>query len=252
MKERWNLRHPDVRIDATDKHGIWKSLRDHNKQSCGRESCWINQEFMANHADKGLKDHTFAPKPPESWKTNPVEWLSSTDINKSMYQVEHHHPTFEFIGPSPIDFDAKPETSGGECVWPELCNFSVQDCLDRKKTKIGMIFNLDPHYKSGSHWIAMYVDLTARHIFFFDSNGSAPPREITRFRRRIQSESPFPLKYSDNKGKRHQQQNTECGMYCITVITELVRGDITHTQLATHRIPDSAMKRNRGRYFSLV
>ena len=47
-----------------------------------------------------------------------------------------------------------------------------------KKHKLGFIFNTDKHYQSGSHWIAMFVDLKSKQIFYFDSNGNAMPIQI--------------------------------------------------------------------------
>ena len=35
--------------------------------------------------------------------------------------------------------------------------------------KIGVIFNLDKHDQSGSHWVAMFIDLENKFFFYFDS-----------------------------------------------------------------------------------
>ena len=74
-----------------------------------------------------------------------------------MKQFEKKHNNFEFIGPSPIDFDD--HEMFGECVWEELCKFDLQQKMRDKKEKIGIIFNLDPHDKPGSHWVAMFVNI---------------------------------------------------------------------------------------------
>ena len=100
-----------------------------------------------------------------SWKKNPEEWLNSVDIEDVMKQYEKKVPTFMFIGPSPIDFDK--HLLYGECVWDELCKFKLENILKKGKNKIGIIFNLDPHYKNGSHWISMFIDIRKKFIFFF-------------------------------------------------------------------------------------
>ena len=51
---------------------------------------------------------------PESWKKKPNEWLSSVDITKVMKQYGSAYRDFEFLGPSPIDYDT--HKYNGECV----------------------------------------------------------------------------------------------------------------------------------------
>ena len=55
---------------------------------------------------------------------NPYAWLNSDDIIKVMNQYEKKYKNFKFIGPSPIDFQDK--KFYGNCVWEELCNFSIK------------------------------------------------------------------------------------------------------------------------------
>ena len=50
---------------------------------------------------------------------------TNIDILNVMKQYEHIYPNFEFIGPSPIDYDT--HLSYGECVWEELCKFNLQN-----------------------------------------------------------------------------------------------------------------------------
>ena len=76
---------------------------------------------------------SFAPESPPEWKKNPNEWLSSIDIIDVMKQYEKAYKCFDFIGPSPIDFDTR--KLYGECVWNELCNFNIADQLKNGKTK---------------------------------------------------------------------------------------------------------------------
>ena len=43
------------------------------------------------------------------------------------------YKNFEFIGPSPIDYDT--HKLYGECVWEELCNFSLNEYIKKGRTK---------------------------------------------------------------------------------------------------------------------
>lgn len=196
--------------------------------------------------------YVFAPKAPNSWDKHPNEWLTSTDITSVMKRYERQHPNFEFIGPAPIDFDSK-DTNKNGCVWKELCEFSVKDCLNRKKTQIGIIFNTDPHYKSGSHWIAMFVNLKKKFIYFFDSNGDPCPKQIDSLRKRIQTQAKEmrkSLKYHSNVGFRHQQTTTECGMYCLYFIISLLTEKHGVDSFTSKKLGDSTMMRHRGVFFS--
>ena len=102
-----------------------------------------------------------------------------------MKQYERYYKNFLFIGPSPIDFDAK--LVDNECVWEELCKFDLKKIIAKNKNKLGLIFNLDPHYKSGSHWVSMFINIPQRYIFYFDSNGDKMPEEIKILIERIKS-----------------------------------------------------------------
>ena len=51
------------------------------------------------------------------------------------------------------------------------CKFDLKDYLKEGKNKIGIVFNMDPHYKSGSHWISLFINVKKKVIFFFDSVG---------------------------------------------------------------------------------
>ena len=153
IRELWNSRHPDAKIDSTESYDIWKNVKNNMKDVCNNESCWIKKMINDNKTNKEILTYTFAPSSPSEWKKNPNEWLSSVDIEKVMKQYEKAYTCFEFIGPSPIDFDTR--MMYDECVWPELCNFEIEKYIKKGKNKIGVIFNTDPHYKDGSHWISL-------------------------------------------------------------------------------------------------
>jgi len=151
LRDLWNARHPDRPIQTNDSKEIWKIIKSHYQTTCNKESCWIKQIVKNPKLEKELMD-SFAPESPDDWKKNPNEWLSSVDIMQVMKQYEKKYKCFDFMGPSPIDYDT--HRLYGECVWEELCHFNLADQIKNGKTKIGVIFNTDPHYKGGSHWIS--------------------------------------------------------------------------------------------------
>jgi len=264
IKEKWNKRHPDEKINSNNVKEIWATLKNNMQNACNNEACWLRQEFMENNINNELLHYTFAPKAPKTWLKNPNEWLSSVDISKVMKQYEYKYPSFNFIGPSPIDFDTVINNDDESiCVWDELCNFSLKKHLEKGKKKIGIIFNTDPHYKNGSHWISLFINIETNnnYILFFDSNGIAPPPEIKKFYKRILKEAKNDLgmddlMYYENK-RSHQQGDTECGMYSLYLIIELLLASNNQSQnnkinyFMNTWIPDQTVESLREKYFNI-
>ena len=252
LRNLWNSRHPDEVINTNEPKEIWNRLNNYMKNVCNQESCWLKQNFTAGQVDNELKE-SFAPESPEEWKTNPNEWLSSMDIIKVMKQYEKAYKCFEFIGPSPIDYDKK--KLYGECVWDELCHFNLAEQIKKGKTKIGIIFNLDPHYKSGSHWVSIFINIKKKQIFFFDSAGDPIPKQIMKFVEKIieQGKSINPkiiFNFDQNHPVEHQYGNTECGVYSIFFIVHMLEDKITSHYLKTHVLKDQYMQNFRKVFFN--
>ena len=252
MKERWNKRHPDDMIGETDARGIWSALRRKLSDVCDSEKCWLQQDFMEGGMDNTLKHYTFAPDQPAAWKKKPNEWLTSTEMIKVMKQYERKYKCFEFIGPSPIDFDK--HLLYGECVWEQLCNFDLKKLMKKGKTKIGVIFNTDPHWKEGSHWISLFINMRAKqpYIYFFDSNGDPEPKEVRAFMKRVVQQAKdmgITLAQGVNEVE-HQETDSECGMYSLFFIIQNLIDGISIDEFGSKRIPDSTVSKLRSIYFN--
>jgi len=249
IKKMWNKRHPDNKIEATESRDIWKKMRENLANSCNRESCWIRQKFIKKKLNRELLSYTFAPKAPVKWRTNPNEWLTSIDIIKVMKQYEKKYRCFDFIGPSPIDYDH--HKMYGECVWEELCNFDLTQQLKSGKSKIGIIFNLDPHYLEGSHWVSLFMDLKRNFIYYFDSVGDKIPKQIMKFVNKIKSQGSSNGMDFDFKQNTvgHQKKNTECGVYSLFFIIEMLKKEKPY--MFTEVIPDDKMEKFRKEYFNI-
>ncbi len=250
LRDLWNARHPDVQMKSNDLKTIWTFLQENLHNVCSKESCWLKQQFVDTKDSKELAE-AFAPVAPASWKKKPNEWLSSTDILKVMKQYEKAYKCFEFMGPSPIDYDSK--MLYGECVWQELCEFNLQEQMNRGKTKIGIIFNLDPHYKSGSHWVSMFINIKKRSIFYFDSAGEKVPPEIMKLANTIISQGKslgLQFLFDQNHPVEHQYGNTECGIYSLFFIVHMLEDKITSHYLKTHILKDKYMEKFRKVYFN--
>lgn len=251
MKEYWNKRHPDLVIKTNNPKEIWKSLKTYMNNVCDRESCWLKQNFIKDNLNRELSHSTFAPQSPSTWKRNKNQWLTSLDIDRVMKQYEEAYKYFEFIGPSPIDFDSHQKYN--ECVWEELCKFDLSHYINRGKTKIGIIFNTDPHYKEGSHWISLFINIKDNYIFYFDSNGDEVPIEIKNLIDRIKRQATqlnINFKVLDNYGIEHQRGNSECGMYSLYFIIQLLTENKSPNFFLNERIKDEEMEKLRNKYFN--
>jgi len=252
LRDLWNARHPDAKIKSSSPKEIHRLISEQLKGVCNKESCWIRQKADFGPIENDMAD-SFAPESPPEWKKNPNEWLSSIDIMNVMKQYEKAYKCFDFIGPSPIDFDTR--KLYGECVWDELCNFSLKDQIKNGKTKIGIIFNTDPHNKPGQHWISMFINIKKKTIFFFDSTGDAPTKEIMTLVNRIKEQGlklnpKIKFKFDSNEGIEHQYGNTECGIYSLYFIVHMLEDKLTEHYLKTHILKDEYMNKFRHVYFN--
>ena len=252
LRDLWNARHPDVEIISNSSKEIHSQLSAKLSSVCNKESCWLKQQAEFGPVENNMAD-SFAPESPVEWKKNPNEWLSSVDIINVMKQYEKAYKCFDFIGPSPIDFDTR--KMYGECVWDELCNFNLSDQIKQRKTKIGIIFNTDPHNKPGQHWISMFINIKAKTIFFFDSTGDKPSFQIMSLVNRIQEQGhklhpKINFTFNSNEGVEHQYGNTECGVYSLYFIVHMLEDKTTSHYLKTHILKDSYMNKFRKIYFN--
>jgi len=248
LKKYWNARHTDNKITATRPKEIWASLRDKLQHVCNKESCWLKQQFSKQKGDTNLLESIFAPWAPLSWTKNPNEWLNSLDILKVMKQYERKYPEFDFIGPTPIDWNH--HKLNGKCVWEELCKFDLKTQIKEGKTKIGIIFNLDPHNKGGSHWVALYISIKHKKIIFWDSTGDKTPAYIKKFITKVKKQGK-PLNISFTVAENniaHQRNSTECGVYCLHFIIEMLKVD--KPVLFKFRIADKTVEKFRKIYFN--
>ena len=250
LRDLWNIRHPDAQIHTDDIHAIWTDLNKNLKNVCDKESCWLKQNFV-NKTERSQLVNAFAPVAPTSWKKKPNEWLSSTEIIDVMRQYERAYKCFTFLGPSPIDYDTR--KLYGECIWQELCQFNLKTLLKKGKRKIGIIFNLDPHYLPGSHWVSLFINVKKKQIFYFDSAGQEAPPQIVKFAKEVERQGKplgISFKFDQNHPVEHQYGNTECGIYSLYFIVHMLEDKINSHYLKTHILKDEYIEKFRKIYFN--
>jgi len=188
--------------------------------------------------------------PPKPKYDNKNEWLSNIDIANVLKQYEKLYYCFEFLGPTPIDYDSK---YGGSFVCNKIANFSLKKYIDEQKTKIGIVFNLDKHTQGGSHWVCLFINIKQKYIFYFDSVGNKMPTQIKKIVDKIVKQGgellePIHFRVEINK-LQHQRKNNECGVYCLFVITTLLQDTKSINELKKERYPDEDMYELRSIFF---
>ena len=280
LKDSYNQQNPTAPIRSSQAHDILKEIHTKSDAKCKEDMCLINRFAKDQSLQKKLKTMLLPPPKPDDWYNDPDTWLTNFDIMDVLNQYEKAYPNFAFIGPSPIDYNTRLNSS--RCVCQKLCKMNlhnylhnIEDARGVPVNKIGIVFNLDPHHKRGSHWVAMFVDLEDNFVFYFNSTGARIPKRINDLAHEIirqgkQLNPPREIAFHQNTHMEHQRQNTECGMYCMYfLITMLLREiddgqgisgggkklsvpelfDYFKGKSSYGRIPDQQMFEKREEYF---
>jgi len=266
----------NINID-NDKKEIVNDLTNEfeNKFKCKDQLCWLNQHFVKRLNNTNLEKFTFTPIGPQQ----KLDWLSTTHINDVIEQYEKKYKNFLFLGAIPYDFqELRQLEMGKELNFDDVINGKINEEYnkDEKINHLGMVINLDPHDKPGSHWVALYSNFDKNQIYFFDSFGNKPRRKIKKFINKIakymykkkynsslpvntvieelknnninpeiKNLSKFDIRYNQIQ---HQFKNTECGVYSINFIIRLVGGE-TFDDITNNILKDDFMNNCRKQYF---
>lgn len=216
------------------------------KSNCKADDgrCMVTSSDISEKEKKELLAAYFRPKMPDEWKAKPHTWLNSDDIENVMKQYEAAYGHFKFLGVVPIDFSAKDpyEKSKAKCMNQEFCEIDLKELRASGKTVIGAVYNLDPHFKGGSHWIALVIDLRVNKVYYFDSYGVKPPQQIARYMRYLTLQEPKMI--LESNGHRFQRSDTECGMYSMYFIICMIHG-VNFSAFCKNPIPDKWMYKFR-------
>jgi hypothetical protein len=244
----WNKNYTHDKINIhSNINSKYNQLSTKLSSKCDNELCWA-KTLIKKDIDHYLE--LFAPYSPSSWINNPTEWLSNIEINQILKQYEKCDTQFKFVGTTPIDFDTN---LGNVCVTPALCNFTLSKYIKKGKNKLGIIFNTDKHDQSGSHWISVFINIPKKLIFFFDSAGNKCPKLIVNLVNRIIDQGiklNINFTFDQNYPIRHQSGTTECGMYCLFFIINMIKDTVPIEYFKTKRIPDEYMIKYRNILFN--
>ena len=206
----------------------------------------------------------YRPPPPfiGSWDNNPV----GMGIKKKNYQKKQKvgrrytirekqpiqwNPTYRSNNVKPQFHKDIPLSNHDLIKWCRYLNIPISDVLSRDERvphhhrQALFIYNLEPSYMSGSHWVTTYVKDNV--INYFDSFGMPPFQEIVNHAKRKN----MTLLHQNN-----QIQNIKtatCGYVCLYFLNEMNKGNSFSNLLEVFDIYDT-MKNERflERYFKTI
>ena len=192
IANHWNTKvnEPTKHIKLSkNKKILWKRIKEQfqSVSKCPDEYCWLDTDVLKDIKDQESLEKVFRPKMPFPWKKDIRMWLNTLDIGNVLEQYPFYYEDFEFIGVVPLDFDK--QIGPGQCIVTELCNINIEKLYKKGKRRLGVVFNMDPSHKKGSHWIAMYMDFNKGGIYYFDSYGLKPQTEIARLLARLREQA---------------------------------------------------------------
>jgi hypothetical protein len=212
------------RIGIKTRRNLMNSVAEKLKVNPENQNSLVKALPIPDEEKQEIMKKWLRPAQPESWKNDPDAWLDTNNIQDVMKQYEESHSNFKFFGAVPIDFSAAdPYSKKKQCLIKEICEIDFDGDALEGKDYIGIVFNLDPHYKSGSHWVASFINIPKKEYYYFDSYGMKPPSQIYKFMQWLTIQEPD-MKLKMN-AKRFQRKESECGMFCIYFIIRMLEGE---------------------------
>jgi hypothetical protein len=210
---------------------IYKSIEMQNMTVDKKQM--INNDKITKKI-KNIKKHELEGK---------TVWLSNFDIYNVMEQYMKLYDDFIFLGAVPIDFADFSNS---------LSNIKINKLIKNKK-RIGIVFNTDPSYEPGEHWISCFICFHSNTICFFDSVGTRPPKEVINFFDKIIKQSKdigINLKKIINK-REIQKNNHSCGIYSLYFIIKRLEGKGCNYIFENKETSDIGMAKFRSKVFKI-
>ena len=173
-------------------------------------------------------------------KKNLNQKRKGTTIGKKQSIQWHTHFGGNIVKPK---FYKKTPLSNHDLIkWCKYLNIPINDVLSRDENvphnhkQALFIYNLEPAYMSGSHWVATYVKDNV--INYFDSFGMPPFQEMVNHAKKKN----LTLLHQNNQIQN--LKTTTCGYFCLYFLNEMNKGNSYYNLLQVFDILDT-MKNER-------
>lgn len=248
---KYNQLHPNDIIELPndyDKRFLLKNLikKMESKYGCDNEVCWLGTEVFKNINDKHLTKYTLKPQGPSDSNS----WLGTFDIDSVLYSYENVFNDFKYLGTMPNDFN-------------EIDLFGFKDKNFNKylnsTPRMGMVINHDNHNQRGSHWVSLFIDGNRKKVYYFDSVGAEPKKEVKSFitqmvnlmnNKNYSDFSEINEKYIKINRNQHQRKNSECGVYSINFILRMLDTNSDFESISNKITSDDKIYKCRKQYFN--
>ena len=147
---------------------------------CDGDHCYLLTDVYKDKNKRAFED-VFRPFVDKEWYNNFNSWLSTPHIKDAVEQYMNVHNDFKWYGASPQDI-----FHPGVCsAYDNVCDLNVKKLLNQGTHKIGIVFNLDDHTQSGSHWVGLFSNFDTGGVYYFDSTGRMPQDDSIKLMRQI-------------------------------------------------------------------
>lgn len=245
-------------IDSKDYELLLKELK--RKLNCKNDMCILNQTFIKHVNNQQIIYQRFKPEGPLD-----KEWLSNWNIDQEMLRFQNYYNCLLYTGTVSIDFNQKKMYNIYKNVFHEKSHYNKMPCFyyytnkctvknNNKINCIATIYNTAKRSEPGQHWIATFIKRTndgTVKMYFFDSVGIKPPKEINNFLKYLEKHLFYKSKNIEKKynNVQHQYKNSECGVYCIDFIDNMTSDSNSFDTYIDKKTTDDAMNEKRKLYF---
>jgi len=181
------------------------------------------KNYKINKIMTEIEKNDLRPAQPEEWIENKYEWLSNFDIENVLNQFNNKKDLkYKFYGVFTIDFGIK-DIDSNTCKYDSNCNINMKNIINSGKQYFGFITNLCKHNEPGTHWTSSFFvldpSLKSYGAYYYDSVKRPIPELLKPVFKDIQKQmnSIYPnKKFNINiSNVKHQNSNTECGVFSI-------------------------------------
>lgn len=222
------------------------------KLGCKSESCVVatlrpelERRAGKKNLQRALVRYFKAPGPRES-----TALTSNFDLDGTLSRWAVEFPAFFPYPFAMMDFLHE--------NWP-LARWPVPDVLagartgGRPMSTAACILNTDVSTGAGKHWVCVFVDARSSPVSveYFNSAGNPPPSPVTRWMEQTREALIAAGRKAVTRSVtsvRHQQADTECGLYALLYIRARLEGKPA-TAFEAERITDSEVERFRRHVF---
>ena len=271
-----------IEMDSSSPSDETKSVLDKVstiiKANCTDEKCVIDNVMKDSYSENSvaaelevqpLDNICYKPLKPTGPRTT-TNWLSNDNTDEVLQGLVDEYPEFYFFRTTMTDFETGGDKFLGIANDKCLSNSYevIPKLLDKgEETCFGCVINTDKttnckNGKCGTHWVCVFVDCRKSvgvpwTVEYFDSVGDPPSKEICKWQEKLANAL---TKYRNSKNEnggvicdantiQHQEDNNECGVYCLYFLRARVEG-IPFSRFLNKALPDYVMIEYRRHLFS--